>query len=440
MSLPSTLEKLNTQDQLIRAVQVATRKLASSGNFDLLMKDVLAICVEAVGASGGTIYLHDAAAQRLQFQHVLPEEIRPKLPSTDIADDFGAAGLAFQTRKTVCREFPSKPDSERNPFEQATGVTVRSMVATPLMMEDEEPIGVVQLLNKSEGCFSDTDCAVLDTVAAVATLAYFNYRLTEESSRASTLLGMGKVGHDIGNLAASLHATLSFSDMAIHGLKEHIDKAAPDTTTTMYVDSLSSMFYELTQSVERIVGYSRLISDMSVGRELRPNKKVAPLAATIETAAAYLATQARANHVGLCYDIDESAPPTLHDELYIFRIVQNLVGNAIKAVKETVPDDWQPPMVDEDEDPAPFGKVLVKYRFADEVHIIEVEDTGPGMTPDVAQRILRGTARSMWDKGSGSGWGMKIVLELATTHDARVTIDSVLGQGSTFRVSMPHCG
>src|SRR4051812_8475163 len=53
------LGPMETNDQLIRAVQVATKKLASSGKFDVLLKDVLSICVEAVGASGGTIYLHD---------------------------------------------------------------------------------------------------------------------------------------------------------------------------------------------------------------------------------------------------------------------------------------------------------------------------------------------------------------------------------------------
>jgi signal transduction histidine kinase len=437
---PSTLTMVNTQDKLIQAVQVATRKLASTGNFDLLMKDVLDICVKAVGASGGTIYLHDNASHRLRFQHVLPEHILPKLPSLDIADDFGMAGQAFQTRRTHCHEFPARPESERNPFEKATGVSVRSMVATPLMLEDEEPIGVVQLLNKIDGCFNETDCAVLDTVAAVATMAYHNYRLTEESSRASTLLGMGKVGHDIGNLAASLSATLSFSDMAIQSLQDHIVRDGTKGGIPSLVDSLDSMFGELKQSVDRIVRYSRLISDMSAGRELRPSKKLGPLANTVQTAAAYLATSARANHVGLIYDVDEKAPATLHDELYIFRIVQNLVGNAIKAVKETVPDDWRPECVDEDEDPPPFGEVVVRYKFVDDTHVIEVSDTGPGMKREVAERILRGTARSNWDKGSGSGWGMKIVLELAHTHDAKVTIDSELGKGSIFRVSFPHCG
>lgn len=423
------------QDQLIRAVQVATRKLASSGNFDHLMKDVLAICVDAVGASGGTIYLHDAATHRLNFQHVLPDSVRNKLPVLDIADDFGAAGQAFQTRKTVCRDFPLKAQSAWNEFEIATGEQVQSIVATPLMMEDEEPIGVVQLLNKTEGVFTDTDCAVLDTVAAVATMAYLNFRLTEESTRASTLLGMGKVSHDIGNLAASLYATLSFSEMAIGGLQVNLATVKLDAEAENYLDSLGSMFSELKESVDRIVGYSRLVSDMSAGRELRPNKVVGVMGPTVQTSAAYLASQARASAVDLIMEVDEQCPATLHDELYIFRIVQNLVGNAIKAVQQTIPEDVY---IDPDDDNPPQGEVTVRYRFDDGFHNIEVQDSGPGMPPEISDRLLRGTARSMWDRGGGSGWGMKIVLELAATHDANVSIDSELGKGSTFRIQIPH--
>ena len=313
------------------------------------------------------------------------------------------------------------------------------------MMEDETPIGVVQLLNKAEGNFNETDADVLDIIAAVATMAYMNYRLTEESAKASTLLGMGKVSHDIGNLAASLYATLSFSDMAMQGLQEQLKLQEQNTAVRMYVSSLEPMFRDLKSSVDRIVGYSRLVSDISAGRELRPNKRLAPLANVIETSAAYLTTEARASHVGIHYTLQPDVPDTLHDELYVFRMVQNLVGNAIKAVKETIPDDWSPydPNLDEDADDyeAPvYGEVNVDYRFEEGMHVIEVRDTGPGMSIETAEKILAGNARSQWDKASGSGWGMKIVLELASTHDATVSIDSELGKGSIFRITMPQSG
>lgn len=426
---------MDTNARLIQAVQQATKKLASTGKFDTLLKEVLQLCVEAVGASGGTIYVHDPANRRLRFQHVVPEEVADRLPSKDIPEDYGLAGQAFQTRQTVSREFPPKPTL--SDFEEATGVVLRNMIACPLSMESETPFGVVQLLNKNEGSFNEYDTAVLETVSAVSAMAYANSQLLEETTRASSLLGMGKVSHDIGNLAASLYANLSFSELAMGGLKEHLAGAEVDESVGMYVDTLDGMFVDIQKSIDRIVGYSRLISDLSAGRSLRPEKSLAPLAETIQTSAAYLETDGRRNHVALRYEIQEDAPALWHDELYLFRIVQNLVGNAIKAVKETIPEDWQH-MVGQDEDVI-LGEVIVRYFFRDDVHVIEVQDTGPGMPPEVAERILSGTARSQWDKGGGSGWGTKIVLELAATHDAKVEIESKLGEGSVFRVVFPHC-
>jgi signal transduction histidine kinase len=426
---------MDTNARLIQAVQQATKKLASTGKFDTLLKEVLQLCVEAVGASGGTIYVHDPANRRLRFQHVVPEEVADRLPSKDIPEDYGLAGQAFQTRQTVTRVFPPKP--EMSDFEQATGVVLRNMIACPLAMEEETPFGVVQLLNKAEGNFNEFDTAVLETVSAVSAMAYANSQLLEETTRASSLLGMGKVSHDIGNLAASLYANLSFSELAMGGLKDHLKNSDVDESVNLYVETLDGMFVDIQKSVDRIVGYSRLISDLSVGRALRPEKVLAPLAETIQTSAAYLETDGRRNHVAIRYEIQEDAPPLYHDELYLFRIVQNLVGNAIKAVKETIPEDWQD-RVGEDEDTI-LGEVFVRYFFHDAQHVIEVQDTGAGMPPEVAERILSGTARSQWDKGGGSGWGTKIVLELAATHNAKVAIDSKMGEGSTFRITFPHC-
>lgn len=426
----------DNNERLIQAVELASRRLASSGKIDDLLQDVLAICVQAVGASGGTIYLHDERKRRLVFHHVIPDEVREKLPFTDIPDDFGVAGHVFQNRKIEITAVPGERGGEASEIEAATGVVAQCMITAPLNMEGEVPVGVVQLLNKTDGSFSAADMAVLDTVAAVSTMAILNSRLTDEATRASTLLGMGKVSHDIGNLAASLYANISYSELAMDGLKDQLRVAHAEGAGEMYIESLESMFEELRASVDRIVGYSRLVSDLSAGRELRPDFKLATLEHTIHTSAAYLEAEGRKNAVAIRYDIAEDAPPTMHDDLYVFRIVQNLVGNAIKAVRETVPQDWQEP-IDEDEE-AVFGEVIVRYRFDGAKHVIEVQDSGPGMTQEVIDRILSGNARSEWAKAGGSGWGMRIVKELAATHHADLEIESEPGSGSTFRVALPH--
>lgn len=421
-----------SSEELLRAVQLATRTLSGSGHIDTLLQDVLAICVQAVGASGGTIYLHDDRNSALIFRHVLPEEVRAKLQFENIPDDYGVAGQAFTTRQTIISEFEPKPEEQLNRIEEQTGVQVRTMITLPLQMQDVPPIGVVQLINKIDGKFDEEDVTVLDTVAAVATMAYLNARLTDEATRASTLLGMGKVSHDIGNLAASLHATIAITEMTGKTVCDGLNQAGESQQLLTMMESLQDSIGMLKSSVDRIVGYSRLISDLSAGRQPRPSMELAPLGETIQGSASFLESNARANGIELHYEIDHSAPPSLHDPQFIFRIVQNLVGNAIKAVSETHTGE------DVFEDGRTIGSVTVKYRFTNGTHVIEVNDSGPGMPKEVAEGILAGTARSQWVKGSGSGWGTKIVLELAATHDGTVEIDSEPGKGTTFRISIPH--
>ena len=45
---------------------------------------------------------------------------------------------------------------------------------------------------------------------------------------------------------------------------------------------------------------------------------------------------------------------------------------------------------------------------------------------------------SSWQRHVGSGWGTKIVLELAATHGAKVNIESQIGKGTVVRIFFPH--
>jgi len=408
---------------LLGAVRSAARRLASTGHFDHILRDVLVTCVDAVGAWGGTVYLHDPSRRELVLRHVLPEEVASRLPIRAIADDFGVAGQVFQTRRSVISQFETD-DPQRKPINDSFGTVITSMITVPLNMEDEEPIGVVQLHNKIGGPFNANDAAVLDTVSAVSTMAYLNSKLLDESTRASQLLGMGKVGHDIKNMAFALEANVSFSDETLGTLRDELREQAEIEIALNLVEDLGLMFHDLRESIERIKRYATLMSDLSAGKTLEPQMRLMPMGVTIERAAAFLASEARSRSVELLYDVEMDAPPTMHDEMYLLRIVQNLVSNGVKAVSERA--DHR------------NGTVIVRYRFQDHAHVLEVIDEGPGMTREIAERILNGTVRSNWMQSSGSGWGTKIILELAATHAAKVTIDSVEGVGSTFRVTFPE--
>ena len=167
------------------------------------------------------------------------------------------------------------------------------------------------------------------------------------------------------------------------------------------------------------------MSDLSAGADLKPQLEKKPMAETIEMAASYFGTMARASRVQLLTEIKQ-LPAYPHDDMFVFRMVQNLVSNAIKAIGEQGRDDQDP-----------VESVTLRFFAQGKKQVLEVADTGPGMPDHVKERILQGNAVSKWTNNSGSGWGTKIVLELAKAHKAVVEIDSVVGTGTTFRVVFP---
>ncbi|MCH8273537.1 MAG: GAF domain-containing sensor histidine kinase [Armatimonadetes bacterium] len=408
--------------RLISAVHLATQKLSTTKSVEETLREVLEICVEAAGAYGGTIYIHDPAGQRLRFRHVLPAEVRKRLPMEDIPDDFGIAGQVFQERAPRISRFEPGDGKVRSVIERATSVYVSTMLTAPLMVEGAHPIGVVQLINKGAGEFGQSDLEVIETVSAVSAMAYLNSILTEQASRAASLMGMGKVSHDIGNLAAALQAHLNFVRPMIERLAGMCGEDRPLRST---VDTIGDSLGDLSESIHRVVAYSRLISDLAAGRPLRPEKRPGMMPEIVGNAAAFYESEARRRGVALKYEIAECDEQSLFDAQFVFRIVQNLVGNALKAVSE------------EKQANASERVVWVRYRRVGDDHVIEVEDSGPGMTEEVLRTIRAGTAISRWTASGGTGWGTKIVRELATSHGGTIGIESEPGAGTRFSVILP---
>jgi two-component system OmpR family sensor kinase len=74
------------------------------------------------------------------------------------------------------------------------------------------------------------------------------------------------------------------------------------------------------------------------------------------------------------------------------------------------------------------------------VVVLEVTDTGPGMSPEEAQRVferLYRVERSRDRRHGGAGLGLAIVAAIVVAHHGRVELVTELGAGSTFRVVLP---
>lgn len=124
----------------------------------------------------------------------------------------------------------------------------------------------------------------------------------------------------------------------------------------------------------------------------------------------------------LSYDTTKAEGLFLADAFRIRQILDNLVGNAIKytdcggvTVKALV------------------SKVMGKHRLT-----LSVKDTGKGMTKEDKRKVFQAFARLGNAQGiEGAGLGLSITKELVALLDGEIHVNSTVGKGSIFTVTIP---
>jgi signal transduction histidine kinase/purine-cytosine permease-like protein/FixJ family two-component response regulator len=106
------------------------------------------------------------------------------------------------------------------------------------------------------------------------------------------------------------------------------------------------------------------------------------------------------------------------DEKRVRQILINLLGNAIKFTSS--------------------GSVTLRVRYAREMALIDVEDTGPGLSEEERERIFEPFARASTSGGTapGAGLGLTIAKMLTDLMGGELTLTSAPGLGSIFRVRL----
>jgi signal transduction histidine kinase len=81
------------------------------------------------------------------------------------------------------------------------------------------------------------------------------------------------------------------------------------------------------------------------------------------------------------------------------------------------------------------GSITLRTRREDQHVVVEVADTGTGMTPEVRERCLEPFFSTKEDRGTGLGLSM--VFGTIQRHEGMLEIDSQMGKGTTFRIRFP---
>jgi signal transduction histidine kinase len=115
-------------------------------------------------------------------------------------------------------------------------------------------------------------------------------------------------------------------------------------------------------------------------------------------------------------------PPVFGDFFRLVQVVENLVTNAIKFT-------------------GPGGRIDVCVLETPDAGVVEVRDTGTGVTKDeigrLFERLYRGP-QAIASQSQGAGLGLSIVQAIVEAHEGTVSVDSEVGVGTTIRFAIPY--
>ncbi|BDU69017.1 hypothetical protein GETHOR_11180 [Geothrix oryzae] len=224
----------------------------------------------------------------------------------------------------------------------------------------------------------------------------------------------GGIAHDFNNLLTVVLGNLNLTQM-------HLPETSP---ARPYLANMEAGVLRATELTKQMLAYSGRGHFMVRPHDL--NAVVRDLTHLLEVSIS--------KKVRLRCDLEPGLPAIQADVAQLQQVVMNLVTNASDAIGDREGAiHISTSLEDLDE-----GDLRSRYRVEAPVpgrHVVlEVEDTGSGMTPEVMERIFDPFFTT---KATGRGLGLSAMLGILRGHGAGLRIASEVGRGSTFRLCFP---
>ena len=161
-----------SQDSISRILDVV-QKLAQPLELQNMLGEVVNAAKSVLTADKGSVWLYDATVDELVMR------VPHLTPSPRVALGEGLVGQCLATR-AVINVTDAYRDSRFNPaVDKGTGYKTHSILSVPLLGWEQQPVGVLQLLNKRMGVFDGHDEHLAATLAAQCAVAVQRAQLME---------------------------------------------------------------------------------------------------------------------------------------------------------------------------------------------------------------------------------------------------------------------
>jgi C4-dicarboxylate-specific signal transduction histidine kinase len=236
-------------------------------------------------------------------------------------------------------------------------------------------------------------------------------RMREQLLRADRLATLGTlaagVGHELNNIAGVLKSTLYF-------VRERAGAGLPPESEDVE---------RLERTLDHLVTHARHL--LEYGRPGPAGEEALDLREVVDGTLDMLRVAGRTKHVTVACDVPSRPVALTANRARLEQILVNLVGNAADAVAELGADRRRVAV----RLAAPPGGPVV----------LEIEDTGCGI-PDELRAAIFEPYFTTKPAGQGTGLGLPVVRQIVEGYGGALTVESTLGAGSCFRVTLPSAG
>jgi signal transduction histidine kinase len=289
------------------------------------------------------------------------------------------------------------------------------MLAVPLLRQGA-PIGALLLQRGVVNPFTDKQIELAETFADQAVIAIENVRLFDEIQDKSRQLAEASQHKSqfLANMSHELRTPLN----AILGYTELI----ADGVYGQPSDKMLAVLKRLESNGKHLLGLINDVLDLS---KIEAGQLVLDLgdyslkdvADTVYSAVEPLAADKK---LAFKAEVAPDMPKGHGDERRLTQVLLNLVGNAIKFTDT--------------------GEVLIKAGASNGSFNLSVHDTGPGISAADQAKLFQEFQQadnSITRKKGGTGLGLAISKRIVELHGGKIWLESAVGQGSTFFVTLP---
>ena len=405
-------------------LQTVTANLATAVTMNDVANAVIQYGLSAAGAVGGVVCRMNESATEIDHVWALgyPEEgledfrqvaLNVSLPPRDVVQTREPVFIG-SAEEWLARYLPPQP-----------GMTVAEAAAALPLLVGEKLVGIMVLRFAAARTFSAGDRTQLMSVASQCAQAFERARLQEAEHHARMEAEEARARADDANRAKTEFLAIMSHELrtplnAIAGYAELLEIGIHGPLNESQREAIA----RIQRSERHLLG---LINDVlnfakidagHVDIHVRPM----PVHDTLAALEALVDPQVRAKRLAYGYMPCTPDVRVDGDPEKVRQILLNLLSNAIKFTE-------------------PEGRIAVRCDVDAQLVRLRVTDTGPGISSENLDRIFEpfvqlqpGRTRTH----EGTGLGLAISRDLARAMHGEITVESVVGAGSTFTLTLPR--